>query len=143
MGLFDRFRTANDESVEVNEVNSGEYPSEARTGKVAAVLFGFFALIITLAIISGLFFGGRAIYRAFLSSDEEQVVQQEQNQTSEESSASQGAENNNQKTQENSANSSENNSPRANNRTNNTPSSGDNIPSTGDEALPATGDPGQ
>lgn len=143
MSFLDRFRKRDSSGQDVE----ADYQAESQTGKLAAVLFGFFALIITLAIAAGLFFGGRAVYRAFQGSDEtnqtaeqkdqkQQNQNQAQNQQAEQETKTESNSNTNQnEPQEQSSSSS------SSNRSPQTPSSGDNIPSTGDR-LPATGDAG-
>lgn len=141
MGLFDRFKKKND-SVLPSEVDE-YYKSELKTRRGSSVLMAILALIVTLAIAAGLFFGGRAIYRTLSNDDrskesadqnnqDKQGVSQPPAQTGSDDNNSNSSSSVDQPTQSNPAPS------------NTTPSSGDNIPSTGDDApsLPRTGDEG-
>ncbi len=126
MSLFDKvFRRNRDEESEDLSI----YKDEPSTNRFASFLFGFFALLVTLLIAAGLFFGGRAVYRALNGDSTENVATPDNKNTtaSTKSEASKSSDSKNQKSKQ----------------TSSTPSTGDNLPSTGDNLpLPKTGDPG-
>lgn len=77
MGLFSRFNKNRKNTVLPTEVDE-YYKSEMRTRRSTSVLFALFALIVTLVVAAGLFFGGRAIYRA-LTDDNQNQTQVDEN----------------------------------------------------------------
>lgn len=153
MGFLDRFKRNRKKSTLPTEVDE-YYKSELRTRRGTSILFALFALIVTLVIAAGLFFGGRAIYRA-LNNDNQDTTKVEDNNSnsantspasSQDSSSSSGT-----------GHGSSNSSSEAGGSTSTGSSSSDSssssssspsapapsvVPSTGDEpaALPHTGD---
>lgn len=154
MGLFDRFKRNRKKTVLPTEVDE-YYKSEMRTRRGTSILFALFALVVTLAIAAGLFFGGRAIYRALSNDDNTQApVQTDNNKKVEstnqdQSSSSQSSDTSNSSQSQNSGSGdtpvssdgsgSNNGSNSSNGADSDAPS---NMPSTGDEpeVLPSTGD---
>lgn len=146
MGLFDRFRKKED-SVLPSEVDD-YYKSELKSRRSSSVLMAILALVVTLVVAAGLFFGVRAIYRAINDdkpsnsnaqeskdngtkpADTENVAPDNPTESNNDSDAS---------TDASSSDDEENTSSSGND----TPVTGD-IPSTGDspDALPSTGDEG-
>lgn len=133
MAFLDRFRKKSDEDEEDSSVYRGD--GESRSS-LASFLFGFFALLVTLLIAAGIFFGVRALYRASHHNKNLNTTQTAKNQPSANSSN---------KEKSNSKPSGSSSTPSS------TPSTGDNLPSTGDslpntgdtpQSLPKTGDPG-
>lgn len=134
MAFFDRFRRRDDEGDDPSY-----YRNEPTTNKFTAVLFGFFALFVTLLIAGGLFFGGRAVYRALngtpAENTAEQKKQDDQSQDKPDATPAPGT---------SSDDSSSNQNPNTQPNTGDTPTS---VPSTGDTpapstSLPRTGDEG-
>lgn len=85
MGLRDRLRR-NNQSVLPDEVNQ-YYQSEQRERAGVAVVLGLLALIFTVALAAGLFFGGRWAYRQIKGDDNQttqQVATEDQNKAVEE-----------------------------------------------------------
>lgn len=130
MRLFDRIfrRDRDDEESEDLSIYKTEEPT---TNRFASLLFGFFALLVTLVIAGGIFFGGRAVYRTLNGDSGSQVSRPSDNSGNNPQPA---------------ASSSKSDTAKKNTSTKkpgNTPSTGDNLPNTGDNlTLPKTGDPG-
>lgn len=131
MSFLDKLRRRNKKSDD-----SSYYRDEPTTNKFTALLFGLFALFITLLIAGGLFFGGRAVYRALNGTPAENTTEQKNNdgQNEQNKPAATPAP----------GSSSQNSAPSSQPTTGDTPS---NVPSTGDStpaepALPRTGDEG-
>jgi cytoskeletal protein RodZ len=78
MAIFDRFKRS-DPSVLPEEVKQ-YYQSEQRQRAGVAVLLGVAALIITVLVATGLFYGGRYAYRK-INKDDKQTASQQQTQT--------------------------------------------------------------
>lgn len=149
MGLLDRFKINRKKTVLPTEVDE-YYKSEMRTRRGTSILFALLALIVTLAIAAGLFFGGRAIYRA-LTDDNKNQTQVDENKDNSANKAQSGS------SQTENSNTSEVQGPTEGFGTNESTASGSQssntnsgsstsapstVPSTGDEpaALPHTGD---
>lgn len=131
---------------DITEEVDSYYQNEDKSRSGSAILYGLFALVVTLIVAAGLFFGGRAVYRALTGSTSEDTTQQEgQNGSSSDSGSG-----NSGKSDEN-----ENNGNGSNqtpgvagdngfDESEDSPASGggasDDMPSTGDN-LPATGSP--
>lgn len=139
MAFWDRFKR---DRVVTEDVDV--YANEPGTGKLASFLFGFFALFVTLLIVGGLFFAGRAVYRAI--TDDSNNSSSTQNQGQENASDQQATPATPAPAGENGSNNS--NSSGSNSQS---PSTGDTpatVPSTGDDepaaapSLPRTGDEG-
>ncbi len=127
-----------------DEMDSYYESRNSRSG--STILYGLFALVVTLIVAAGLFFGGRAVYRALTgtSGDSETVTTPEEESTS---STSEDSDNSSQ-----SGNSSQNQTPGVESDTpsddssdsesnqNRNSGSSENMPSTGDN-LPSTGSP--
>lgn len=75
MGLFDRFKRK--PKVVLPEEVSSYYQSERRERVGVAVIIGIAALIATLLIAAGLFYGGRYAYRQIKGSDTSTTSQQQ------------------------------------------------------------------
>lgn len=134
MSLLDRFRREKDEDI---EEDSSIYKDEATPNRLASFMFGFFALVLTLLIAGGLFFGVRGIYRAVHGNNSQtQTTASDQSKNKENSSNSASE----QKKKTSSASGGQSNGAA---HPSSTPSTGDNLPNTGDNlTLPKTGDPG-
>lgn len=141
MAFWDRFKR---DRVVTEDV---DVYAEPGTGRLASFLFGFFALFVTLLIVGGLFFAGRAVYRAITddsngsSSTQDQGQQNAGDQQVTPATPAPTGESNS-----NGSSSSDNSS-----SSGQSPSTGDtpaSVPSTGDDeavstqALPRTGDEG-
>lgn len=149
MGLFDRFKKKED-TVLPSEVDD-YYKSELKTRRGSSVLMAVLALVLTLVIAAGLFFGVRAIYRTFNKDDSAKPTSPEtvnqQNQGTAEEVKPEDQTNPNSSSDANSSttpgSSDSANQPSSGSGSGTAPSTGD-IPATGDsQALPATGDEGQ
>jgi cytoskeletal protein RodZ len=79
MAIWDRFRKK-DQSVLPEEVKQ-YYQSEQRQRAGVAVLLGIAAVVITVLVALGLFYGGRYAYRQVNKSDTQTANQAEQKQT--------------------------------------------------------------
>lgn len=136
MSLLDRFRKEKDEDL---EEDSSIYKEEATPNRLASFMFGFFALVLTLLIAGGLFFGVRGIYRAVQGNDNPSTTATNQSNNKDNSGDSS-------KEKKKTATSNESSSPhqsQSGGSPSSTPSTGDNLPNTGDNlTLPKTGDPG-
>lgn len=132
MSLRDRIfrRNRDDESDDLSV-----YKNEPSNGKLASLLFGIFALFVTLLIAGGLFFGGRAVYRALNGSPAEDTSQQGKDTNAEEKKTAEPASGSSSGDSQSTDTSQPSQSP----RTGDTPTS---VPATGDTPLPRTGDPG-
>lgn len=111
------------------------YKDVPTTNKFAAILFGFFALFVTLLIAGGIFFGGRAVYRALNGSSTEETSSNENKQGSAPE----------QKPEAQTAPSSNTSQQTPQSQSPNNTSSQAEMPSTGDSestTLPRTGDEG-
>lgn len=157
MGLFDRFKRNRKKTVLPTEVDE-YYKSEMRTRRGTSILFALFALIVTLAVAAGLFYGGRAIYRALSDNDNTQApVQTDNNKKAEsanqdQSSSSQSSDSSNSTQSQTNSSGDSNSSVSSDGSTSNSGSTNSNgsgsssnpssMPATGDEpeALPHTGD---
>lgn len=155
MGLFDRFKKKED-SVLPSDVDD-YYKSELKTRRGSSVLMALLALVLTLVIAAGLFFGTRAIYRTFNKSDSPKPTSQETGNQENQGTVEQatpdtdtkpsGSGSPNSSDGEDSGSSSSSGQPStgtgSNQSPNANPTTGD-IPATGDSpALPTTGDEGQ
>lgn len=113
------------------------YENEQGRAKGSAVMYGLLALVVTLVVASGIFFGGRAVYRALNgddSNDNTATTPTTQTDTSEQAKKADTA-NDNQNTSSAST--------KTNQSDTSTSSSTKTTPATGDEpVLPHTGDPG-
>lgn len=112
------------------------YQSDSSRSRGSVVLYGLVALVVTLVVASGIYFGGRAIYRALNgTSDTDNVVEQTTSGQNDSTDIANEAADTSPETNEAEENSS---------NTNSSPSSSNDIPSTGDtpDSLPATGDSG-
>lgn len=127
MSFLDRFRRKDEEGSDRLSI----YKDEPATNRLASFLFGFFALFVTLLIAAGLFFGGRAVYRALNGSDGGKNPGVSDNKdTGSTATVSKPK-------------APETSSSKKTKKSSSTPSTGDNLPSTGDNlTLPKTGDPG-
>ena len=65
---------------DITEEMDSYYQTEDKSKSGSAILYGLFALVVTLIVAAGLFFGGRAVYRALTgtSSDSDTAQQQDQ-----------------------------------------------------------------
>lgn len=129
MSIFNRiFRRDRDEESEDLSIYKTEEPT---TNRFTSFLFGFFALLVTLVIAGGIFYGTRAIYRT-LNGDSGGQVSTPSNSGS-----------NTQQPASTQSKTEDDKSKTSTKKPGNTPSTGDNLPSTGDNLqLPKTGDPG-
>lgn len=82
MAFWDRFKRK-DESVLPEEVKQ-YYQSENRQRAGVAVLLGIAALIITVLVATGLFYGGRYVYRQITGDDQQTAQEQEQQEQADE-----------------------------------------------------------
>lgn len=110
------------------------YKDEPATSRLTSFLFGFFALLVTLLIAAGLFFGARAIYRALDgNSKDDTATTQKAGDTAQPKDTAKKKKSSKQ-------------SSGASSSGDDLPSTGDTLPNTGDtprpESLPKTGDPG-
>lgn len=71
MGLFDRFRRNQQDSVLPDEVRE-YYEAGQQPRRGVAILLTLAALVATVAIVAGLFFAGRFIYNEFIRDDKPQ-----------------------------------------------------------------------
>lgn len=74
MAIFDRFRRNRDQSVLPDEVKQ-YYQTENRQRRGMAVVLALLALLATVAVAAGLFFGGRFIYNAIRDDGTEETAQ--------------------------------------------------------------------
>jgi len=146
VALFKRSNKSN--SVLPEEVNQ-YYQSQRRERAGVAVILGIVALIVTLLIGLGLFFGGRAIYNRFSDNDEPKKVEtiSESSKKNEETKASDTQGSTSTTTTDSTAPTATTPSTPATtpSSTTTTPSTGDSTPAqatTPSTALPATGDEG-
>ena len=80
MAIFDRFRRNRQQSVLPEEVTQ-YYQTEQRQRRGVAFLFALIALLLTVAIATALFFGGRWVYNQIWGDDDNQdTAQQEEHQ---------------------------------------------------------------
>ncbi|MBW3568788.1 hypothetical protein KY385_01535 [Candidatus Parcubacteria bacterium] len=145
MGLFDRFRKK-DDSVLPSEVDE-YYKTELKNRRSSSVFMALLALIITLIIAAGLFYGIRTIYRTLNKEDSNTTTQQTGKEGADQAEdgkpeptpGSQGTDSNG--AQDESADSPAANGEDQTRDENGTPPAGD-VPATGDssESLPSTGD---
>ncbi|HET7672909.1 MAG TPA: hypothetical protein VFK11_00140 [Candidatus Saccharimonadales bacterium] len=139
MKFFDRFSGGKDKDEESDDLSI--YKDEPARSKVASVLFGLFALLVTILIASALFFGGRAIYRALNGDSNDNQPSTAKTDDSKKEAENKKKQSGNQAGGEGTSNS------QTGGGSTSTPSTGDNAtapsttPSTGD-TLPDTGDPG-
>ncbi len=75
------FRRQQTETTEVPTEIKQYYTDEARDRRGASWLTGAVVFIVTVAVVLGLFYGGRALYRA-LTNDDQPTTTTEQQQTS-------------------------------------------------------------
>lgn len=128
---------------DITEKMDAQYHTEDESRSGSAILYGVFALVVTLIVAAGLFFGGRAVYRALTGDSSDDTSQQESpsgsltsdndedNNRDDEgdeqgdngSSVTPGVVDDNSDTEDNQAGS--------NGSSENMPSTGDNLPSTG------------
>ncbi|HYF96668.1 MAG TPA: hypothetical protein VD947_01365 [Patescibacteria group bacterium] len=145
MSFMKKFRRRDDEESE----NLSLYNDEPTGGRLASVLFGFFALFITLLIAGALFFGGRAVYRALTGGSDDNSSSQNSGSTSD-SKPSEGQDSSSTSTPSTSTPSGD--SSNQGSLTQQNPNTGDtpapsSVPSAGDtpasdQPLPRTGDEG-
>ena len=76
MALLDRFKRTK-KVVLPEEVNQ-YYQSQRRERVGVAIILGIVALLVTLLIASGLFYGGRFLYRQVADTNDKQTTTQEQ-----------------------------------------------------------------
>lgn len=69
---------------DITEEMDAYYQDGSKSSNGSTILYGLFALVVTLIVAAGLFFGGRAVYRALTgtSSDEATTVEQEDQSSS-------------------------------------------------------------
>lgn len=130
MAFWDRFRRSGDEETDNDYYR--EEPGEGR-GRLASVLYGLTAFLLTVLIAAGVVLGIRTIYRAIKggSGTSQTTNVPDNNNTS-------GSTSGKSKTKSSSGAKRTSGGSRSS-----TPSTGDNLPSTGDNiSLPKTGDPG-
>lgn len=114
---------------EVNDEIDAPYQTDNKMGG-SAILYGLLALVVTLIVAAGLFFGGRAVYRALTGSGGGNgATEQEEQAKGTEEGAEQGPSDENQITPGVSGGSDDADG-----------GSAEDIPSTGDN-LPRTGSP--
>lgn len=74
---------------DVTEEMDSYYQTEDKSKSGSAILYGLFALVVTLIVAAGLFFGGRAVYRALTgTSGDSETTQQQDQDTAEDTSGS-------------------------------------------------------
>lgn len=88
MAIFDRFKRK--QKVVLPEEVNEYYQSQRRERVSVAIILGVVALVVTLLIAAGLFFGGRFLYRKISGTEVKKpaTVQVEEKKTSEEGSSS-------------------------------------------------------
>ena len=59
---------------DVTEEVDSQYQTDSKASG-SAILYGLFALVVTLIVAAGLFFGGRAVYRALTGTGDEEIVE--------------------------------------------------------------------
>lgn len=120
---------------EVTDEIDAQYQTDNKTGG-SAILYGLLALVVTLIVAAGLFFGGRAVYRALTGTggSDDVTEQEEQANGTEESSGQEGPSAGDQTTPGISDGSDDTDGQTGTNGLD------EDIPSTGDD-LPATGSP--
>ncbi len=89
MAIFDKFRRNKQPKVVLPQEVNEYYDSQRRERVGVAVVLGIVALIVTLLIIVGLFFGGRFIYRKVTGNDNAAVTTQLTGQGQKQGSADQ------------------------------------------------------
>ncbi len=128
-----------DDNKDITDEMDSYYESKSsRSG--STILYGLFALVVTLIVAAGLFFGGRAVYRALTgtSGDSETATQEENDgqspssgTTEENNDSSNGSGLTPGVTDEEDSNNSGNSQGSNGGSSDNMPSTGDNLPSTG------------
>lgn len=128
MSFLDRFRRTDNDDLDNDE---SVYRDGPHRSALTSFLFGFFALLVTLLIAAGIFFGGRAVYRAIKGNPDSSNTNGQSTSNKPPNMPSASKESGTKKTST------------AAKKPSSTPSTGDNLPSTGDNLpLPKTGDPG-
>jgi hypothetical protein len=64
------------ENHEITDEIDAHYQTDDNTGG-STILYGLFALVVTLIVAAGLFFGGRAVYRALTGTGANDITEQE------------------------------------------------------------------
>lgn len=123
------------------------YNDEPTNNRLASVLFGLFALFVTLLIAGGLFFGSRAVYRALNGNSGDNVANQNKDNNAagtKDTGANTTVQAPNSSPNSSQTNSSSASSDQSNKKTTKKSSSSQKkMPATGDNvSLPDTGDPG-
>lgn len=124
---------------DITEEMDAYYQTENKSNNGTAILYGVFALVVTLIVAAGLFFGGRAIYRALTgtSGGNETAVEQEgqnttvNNENTQETDNSQGQTPGVSSDTPNGSTDSEDDQTSGNGSAGSMPSTGDNLPATG------------
>ncbi|HEX5798376.1 MAG TPA: hypothetical protein VFX79_03390 [Candidatus Saccharimonadales bacterium] len=141
MGINDN--QGGEHNQDITEETDAYYQDVNKSSHGSTILYGLFALVVTLIVAAGLFFGGRAVYRALTgtSNDGTTTVEQEENQPSSEEKNTQDTDSSNgtNQTPGVSSGTSDDDTEDDNDGQSGSGSSGS-IPSTGD-SLPATGSP--
>lgn len=139
MSFLDRFRRNNQTSVLPDEVKE-YYQSERRQKRGVAIGLALVALVVTIAIASALFFGGRFAYNQIWGDDDKQGSDTAQNEGQDWSGEEQGE----QQSQGQSGSETEQPAPAPTPSPAPQPQPAPATPSLGDEPepLPHTGDPG-
>ena len=154
MGLLDRFRRRNQDSVLPQEVQE-YYQSEKRQKRSVAIALALAALFVTVAVAAGLFFGGRYVYNKIWGDDKQTETaqndnrgfeeQNNQDQVKDQGTSSTNTSNPNQSQPSPSQGSQNNPAPAPAPSTQPAPApapSSTATPALGDENLPRTGDEG-
>jgi cytoskeletal protein RodZ len=138
MAIWDRFKRGGQKSVLPDEVKQ-YYQSEKRQKRGVAIGLAVLALLATIAVAAGLFFGGRFIYHKVKGNDDKKQPASSQSDTSKSPAQKEGPD-----TKASSPQPAQNTptpapapAPSAP-----APSSNTTTPALGDEALPHTGDEG-
>lgn len=129
-----------EDNQDITEEMDAHYQSAGKSNNGAALLYGVFALVVTLIVAAGLFFGGRAVYRALTGTSGEETAQQEGQNTPKTTENTQETNGGQGQTPGVSSDSTDNSDDYEDGQTGGSGGASTSMPSTGDN-LPATGSP--
>jgi len=142
MSLLDRIRRNREQSVLPEEVQE-YYQTEKRQRRGLAIILALVALLVTILVAAGLFFGGRWIYRKFDNKNDKQAESSQGQVSTKDDTENKTEQSNNSNSAQSSPTGTENPTPPA--PTTPTPQPAPANPTTpalGDNTLPHTGDEG-
>lgn len=126
---------------DITEEVDSYYQADNESSTGSALLYGLFALVVTLIVAAGLYFGGRAVYRALTGTSNQQTTEQQQEEQNTSNGAQEAEPAEEDTNQTPGVESDGNGTSESEDRDNQTGENGtESIPSTGD-SLPRTGSP--